>query len=247
MAIDKQYWSAAQILDRVKDELDLVEESFIDNPEMLRYANAAIDRAEQSVIGIHKDYFLSSAPLRSDGNPDGLLNGVREYLLPIDIYAHKIRRIIFESGSRVYKVGRIQDWRKFEKMAIENINNSATLYEYFLVNRTPGAPVINIVPVPRETGDYVTVWYCRQANRFNTNDVNDVENILDIPEAFNYVVEFVKMKCDIKEKRRQGQMEQGEYPEVALEMREMLGAIQEIVPDAENLIEPDFSAYEEHS
>jgi len=240
MAINKQYWTANQIIQRVKDELDLDEETFIDDPELLRYCNAAIDRAEQNLIGIHKDYFLTSDTIT-------LASGTREYPLPVDIYAHKIRRIIYENGSRVYKVTRIQDWKKFERMAISNVNNSATLYEYFLVNREVANPKINFVPVPSETGDFITVWYCRQANRFNDADINNADNVLDIPEAFNYVVEFVKMKCDIKEKRRMGQLEMGEYPEVAMEMSQMMGALQEMVPDAENLIEPDYSTYEEHS
>lgn len=252
MATNKQYWTAQQIIERVKDELDLQEETFIDDVEMVRYCNAAIDRAEQSVIGIHKDYFLTSATL-------SLVSGTREYELPVDIYGHKIRRIIYENGSQVYKVTRIQDWKKFERKAIEDVNNSATLLEYFLVNRQPGEPRIQFVPIPAETGDFVTVWYCRQANRFDdthtgsipnrvlTTPLDDPTNILDVPEAFNYIVEFVKMKCDIKEKRNMGQIQTGDYPEVQMEYREMMGAIQEIVPDAENLIEPDFSSYEEHS
>lgn len=250
MAIDKQYWSAASIINRVKDELDLQEETFIDDPEMVRYCNAAIDRIEQMIIGIHKDYYLTRAKLT-------ITSGVREYSLPATIFAHKIRRVIYENGSQVYKVTRIQDWKKFERMAIEDVNNSATLYNYFLINDTPGDPVLNFVPVPSETGEFITVWYIRQANRFDdsvdavTGELNtpldDKDNILDVPEAFNFVVEYVKMKCDIKEKRRMGAMEMGQYPEVALETSELMGVLNEIVPDAENLIEPDYSTYEEHS
>ena len=253
MAITKQYWTALQIIDQVKDELDLREETFIDDVELVKYCNLAINNAEQQIIPIHVDYFLTSATLN-------IVSGTREYVLPADIYAHKIRRIIYENGSQVYKVTRIQDWKKFEQMAIEDVNNSATLYRYFLVNRSPGDPRINFVPVPFETGPFITVWYIRQANRFDdshTVDANgirtltvpldDPTNILDIPEAFNYIVEYVKMKCDIKERRMQGQMPLGEYPEVALELKNLMGALQEIVPDAENLIEADFSLYEEHS
>lgn len=326
MPTDKQYWTAQQIIDRVKDELDLQEETFIDDVEMVRYCNAAIDRAEQQVIGIHKDYFLSSARLLSSlgyeqpteiapggsvtlvggwppevlvgdevsfqneshdtrykilsfngneaivaGEPTvgvavstrfylvGLRSQVREYSLPENIYAHKIRRIIYENGSQVYKVRRIQDWKKFERKALEDVNSSSTLYEYFLVNDTPGDPKMLFIPRPNETGDYVTIWYLRQANRFDdsytgdipnrvlTTPLNDPSNILDIPEAFNYIVEFVKMKCDIKEKRNMGQTPSGDYPEVMREYEAFAGVIEEIVPDAENLIEPDFSSYEEHS
>ena len=259
MATNKQYWTAFQIIDRVKDELDLQEETFIDDVELVRYCNAAIDRAEQQVIGIHKDYFLTSDSLKTTGQPDGLISGQRDYELPDNVYAHKIRRLVYENGSQVYKVTRIQDWKKFERLAIEDVNNSATLYEYFLVNDTPGEPRIKFVPVPNETGDFVTVWYLRQANRFDdtytgtlpnrvlTTPLTDPSNILDIPEAFNYIVEFVKMKCDIKEKRSMGQIPTGDYPEVAMEFKEFIGVIQEVVPDAENLIEPDFTPYEEHS
>lgn len=332
MAINKQYWTAADILERVKDELDLQEETYIDDVEMLGYANAAIDRAEQQVIGIHKDYFLSRSRIKGmayvfgdyatatndqaagtsvlagavawptdivgdeiafslgnyvqtftilsvvgdtitvDGKiPDGagqgweiykngIFSGQREYRLPKNIYAHKIRRVIYHDGSQVYKVTRIQDWKKFERKAINDVNNSATLFEYFLVNDTPGIPKMLFVPIPFETGDKIEIWYLRQANRFDrdyTTDANnnrildvaldDPSNILDVPEAFNYVVEFTKMKCDIKEKRIQGQIQTGDYPEVQMEYKEFIGVIEEIVPDAENLIEPDYSIYEEHS
>ena len=319
MAITKQYWTAQNILDRVKDELDLTEETFVDDEELIRYCNAAIDRAEQKIIGIHKDYFLSSESLLTltysnldigpveitgldpndvvlfggpwpsdvlagdeislqsesydtwytilsvsgdtlviDGDPSvgagqgfqirhrGLTSGQRRYTLPPNIYAHKIRRVVYANGSRVYKITRLQDWKKFEIKAISDINSGSGCYEYFLTNDTPGQPEMLFVPSPSETGDSVTVWYIRQANRF-VFPVADPNNILDIPEAFNYVVEFVKMKCDIKEKRLHGQVQSGDYPEVLLEMNEMIGVLQEIVPDAENLIEPDFSAYEEHS
>jgi hypothetical protein len=326
MPTNKQYWTAQQIIDRVKDELDLQEETFIDDVEMVRYCNAAIDRAEQQVIGIHKDYFLSSARLLSSlgyeqpteiapggsvtlvggwppevlvgdevsfqneshdtrykilsfngneaivaGEPTvgvavstrfylvGLRSQVREYSLPEDIYAHKIRRIMYENGSQVYKVNRIRDWKKFERKALEDVNNSATLLEYFPVNRIPGQPKIQFVPKPSETGDYITIWYCRQANRFDdsytgplsnrvlSTPLDDPTNILDIPEAFNYIVEFVKMKCDIKEKRNMGQIQTGDYPEVMVEYKEFIGVIQEMIPDGDNEIEADFSSYEEHS
>jgi len=252
MATNKQYWTAQQIIDRVKDELDLQEESFIDDVEMVRYCNAAIDRAEQQIVGIHKDYFLTSAVL-------SLVSGTREYALPVNMYGHKIRRIIYENGSQVYNLRRIQDWKKFEIKAIEDVNGTSTLYRYFLVNDAPGEPRIHMVPVPDETGDFVKVWYIRQANRFDdsyTGDIpnrvldtplDDPTNILDIPEAFNYIVEFVKMKCDIKEKRNMGQIQSGDYPEVMMEFKEFIGVLQEVVPDTENMIELDLSSYEEHS
>lgn len=255
MAITKQYWSAALILERVKDELDMNEEAFVDDVEMLGYCNAAIDRAEQQVIGIYQDYFLTSEQL-------SLVSGTREYALPANIYAHKIRRMIYENGSQVYKVTRIGDWKKFERMAIEDVNNSATLYEYFLINDLPGEPRINFVPIPNETGAFIKIWYLRQANRFDREwtavgddrvldtplqrDGSD-GRILDVPEAFNYIVEFVKMKCDIKEKRLHGQVQSGDYPEVLMEFENFIGVISEMVPDAENLIEADYSTYEEHS
>ena len=238
MAITTKFWTWAELRDEVMAEFDLEEETFIDEPELLQYANEAIDRAEQEVMGLYEDYFLTNSVLT-------LVSGTREYSLTTvapDIYAHKIRRMIYENGSQVYKIARIQDWKKFERMALNSVNNSASLLDYFLVNKVPGHPAINFVPTPRESGAFVTIWYIRQANRLEAPG-----DILDIPEARNYVVEYMKMKCDKKEKRSHGQVPSGDYPEVLNEMTKLHGTLAAMVPDAENLIEADYSHYEEHS
>jgi hypothetical protein len=344
MPIATRYWTLTELLDKIKDDLDLQEEVFVDDAELTAHINEAIDRAEQEVHALYEDYFLTDTAIH-------LVAGVEKYDLPDGIYAHKIRRLIFEKGSQIYRVRRMGDWKKFERKAIENVNNTSTLYEWFLVNDNVATPQVHIIPpsidtsysatfsassnsmvftddggqvtatVPvgsygtytdpaavaaiieaamnavstnlftvvynfqqrkflvtntdgavfsldwsvttnsirglmgfngtdktgllAYTGDFavapgrITLWYLRNANRL----VNGTD-VLDVPEAANYVLQYVKVRVYEKEHNPMLQFAQQRLDRE----REMLvGILAAMVPDAENEIEPDFTMYEEMS
>jgi hypothetical protein len=227
-----RYWTWAEIRTKIEQECDLEDEDFIRRSELLTYANEAIDEAEAEIHSLYEDYFLKYADL-------AVVSGDEFFslttLIP-DIYADKIRGIIFtvSGGTTTYRVNRIKDWKKFEKKASADANTTTNLYEYFLVNQTPGNPQIMLVPKSRESGT-IKVWYLRNANRL----VADTD-ICDIPEFINFIFSHMKVKVFGKE-GHPGYQEALERLET--ERARMNAVLAARVPDAENEIEMDISAY----
>ena len=88
-----KYWTWAELKDKVQRDLDLEGEVFINETELLGYANEAIDEVERQVHTLYEDYFLTKAVI-------SLVDGTEEYALPTDIYAFKIIHASF----KVFKV-----------------------------------------------------------------------------------------------------------------------------------------------
>lgn len=226
----RQYWTLAQIRAKIKKDLDLEDEQFITSDELIDYINEAIDEAEAEIHTLYEDYFLDRAQVT-------LVVDQEEYDLPANIYAHKIRRVLYNNGGTVYTVLRIRDWKKFEEQAIAQNFAQSDLYQYFIINETAGTPKILLVPKSREDGTVMTVWYLRQANRLEVDT-----DICDIPDFINFVFQYVKVRVYEKEGHPNMDMALA-----ALEkQRELMnGVLAAMVPDGENELEMDTSHYEE--
>ena len=229
-----KYWEWSEIRTKIEQECDLEDEDFVRRDELLAYCNEAIDEAEAEIHSLYEDYFLKKADLPVVAN-DELFS--MSSLLP-DIYADKIRRLIFtEAGSTTtYTVTRLKDWKKFEQKAVADTQVTTDLYQYFIINNTPGNPQIMLVPKSRESGT-LTVWYLRNANRLSVDT-----DICDIPEFINFIFSHMKMKVYAKE-GHPGYQEALERLET--ERARMNAVLASRVPDAENEIELDTSAYED--
>lgn len=226
-----KFWTWAEVKEKVKRDLDIEAEVFVRPQELIDYANEAIDEAEAEIHALYEDYFLTKATI-------SLVNGQSEYDLPSDIYAHKIRRIVYNNGASVYTVNRVKDWKKFEIKSIADNFSTSDLYQFFITNPAAGTPKILIVPEARETvADVLTVWYLRNANR-----IVDDSSIIDIPEFINYI--FQKITCLVHEKEGHPNYQAAEM-KLEQERQRMLGVLAQMVPDAENEIEMDTSFYEE--
>lgn len=228
-----EYWTYTMIRDKVEEDLDLQDEVFISDQEMLAYANEAIREAEAEIHSIYEDYFLSRVRLT-------LVTGQEEYPLPTNVYAHKIRRMVYNNGTKVYTVDRIKDWKKFEEYALDNITKSATTYAFFIINTTPGAPTMLFTPPSKEDGDFITVWYLRKANRL----VNSTD-ICDIPEFINFVIQYMKVRCYEKDIGHPALQKARE--DLEQQRAQMTGTLGTMVPDAQNDLEPDLQMYTEMS
>ena len=229
-----KYWTLAEIRSKVEAECDLEDETFVRPSELTDYINEAIDEAEAEIHSLYEDYFLKKVDLPVVANDEFFSIPT---LIP-DIYGDKIRRIIFTEagGTTTYKVTRMKDWKKFEDKAVMDTNQSTDLYQYFLINQTPGNPQIMLVPKSHEAGT-LTVWYLRNANRLAADT-----DVCDIPEFINFIFSHVKMKVYGKEGHP-------DYPaaieRLEKERERMTGVLSARTPDAENDIEPDMSAYDE--
>lgn len=229
-----QYKTYGQIRIKVEKDLDLEDELFIQDDEMLDYANEAIDEAEAEIHAIYEDYFLTYSTI-------SLVNGQEEYDLPTDMYANKIRGIVYNNGSTIYNIPELRHSAKFELIELSKEYTTTDFYKYMIINRTAGAnPKMLLVPQAREDGtDRLKIWYLRQANRM----VDDT-TVCDIPEFAQFVIQYMKVRCYEKE----GHPNMGMAAR-ALEMqrRLMVDTLSNMIPDADNQVEMDLSHYDDMS
>lgn len=228
-----KYWTWAELKDKVQRDLDLEGEVFINETELLGYANEAIDEVERQVHTLYEDYFLTKAVI-------SLVDGTEEYALPTDIYAFKIRGLIFRRNTEVYSLKRIRDWHKIEEYEVLKTGTHTSIrYGWFLLNQTAGAPVVLLSPTPNVTGDFVQIWYLRNANTLAVDT-----DILDIPEAANYVMQYIKVRCYEKEAHP---MTQKAIIDLQMEKEGTMKTLSGMVPDNETEIEADLTCYHEMS
>lgn len=236
-----RYWTLGEIRTKVKRDLDLEAEVFVQPAELNDYINQAIDEAEAEIHGIYEDYFLTDYRLET-------VAGTAKYVLPTDIYANKIRRVIFsDDQSKTYEISRIPESAKFEDIALTERYRSTEFYRYLLVNDIPGSPQIYFVPPMRaeDTGlnaeglPRTRMWYIRNANYLE----NDTD-ICDIPEFVHFVIAYTKLRC--LEKERDPGVAYWET-QVEKQRRLMIDTLANMVPDASNHVEPDMTSYEEIS
>lgn len=225
------YWTWQQIRTKVERDLDLEGESFITPEEMLGYANEAIDEVERQIHNLCEDYFLTRATLT-------LAAGQEAYNFPPDIYAMKIRALVYRLGTSVWKIERIRDWHKFEQYEVDQTGQGSDVqYGYFIVNSAAGSPKILFAPTPNETGGLIRAWYIRNANELTAD-----ASICDIPEAVNYIIQYIKVRCYEKE---QNPMLQKAISDLDTERATTIATLSHQVADNSNEIEADSRLYDD--
>lgn len=218
-------WTWAEIKAKVKNDLDLNDEVMIGEAELLAYANEAIDEAEQHVLTIYEDYLLESSPI-------SLVSGQSLYALPVDIYAHKIRRIFYNTAQDKYEVKRLRD---LTKMLDVEANDP---YQYMITNGAVDGAMLRLLPASREdSASNVEVWYLRNANKL----VDDA-SVMDIPEAVNFVIAHIKKSCLTKE-GHPGQV--SAQQELERQRQLLVDTLSAMVPDEDNEVLVDVSFYSE--
>jgi hypothetical protein len=228
-----KYWTWAQIKAKMEQELDLEGEVFIDDSELREYANDAIDIAESQIHTLYDDYFLANTSIT-------LVSGTSEYTLPTNIYAMKIRSVIFRGLGKVYEVAKIPNSRKLMEYELDQHGGTTEAqYSYFITNSTAGSPKILFTPAVYESGEYIKLWFLRNANR-----LEDEDDVCDIPEFINFVFQYMKVK--VYEKEGHPNLMKASEDLAAVE-QDMVSTLAGMIADGENKIEPDMSLYEEMS
>lgn len=234
MTTNTKYWKLPEIIAKMKSELDLDEEDFADDNELREYANDAIDEAESVIHTLNEDYFLTRLP------DVALEDGVDEYPMPDDIYAQKIRKIVFYDGTFIYEVPRIGTLEKFIEYRMTRAfptYDNLTL-GYFVTNLTSSNPRIAFSPIPVARGKF-EVWYIRNANRLEDN-----EDVCDIPEFVRFVFDFIRERVAYKEAA--GSPRHADAVDKLNQTRDnMRITLQEMVIDGENELPLDMTHYEE--
>lgn len=227
----RKYWTLLQIRSKLNRDLDLQAEDFVSSEEMLDYINEAIDECEAEIHSLQEDYFFTRTKI-------DVVEGQESYELPANCYAHKIRRVVWIRQGEIYKVARVQPWKLPEAYAIaKEYDVSTHIFRYFVENPSAAAPVITIMPTPDVSGEYVELWYLRQANRLEQDT-----DICDIPEFINFIFQYVKVRVYEKEGHPNAAQARADLQAQRTLMQGTLAAAQ---PDAENLVEPDLTLYEE--
>ena len=186
MTTESKIWTVSDALDRIRLDCDLGEddadEQFITLDEFVGYMNKGINQAESLIHKIDEDYFLSNEAVP-------LVTGEDEYPLPRNIYARKIRGIVYSSGTTIYQVKKFRRGQKFIHIAHATQYAGSEDYQYYLVNKSPGEVRMKLIPASRETAvcpplpsesTPMTTWFLRNASRVPlTGEYCNPEDILN--------------------------------------------------------------------
>lgn len=229
------YPTAADIELRVRQELGLIDEPGVTSTEIYSWQNQGIDLAEALVHTLYEDYFLTYGSL-------SLVQGTQEYALPSDIYAGKLRGIIYSNGSIVYPVKRIYGRDVFEIMKRSEIFGANEEYRYIMVNVSAAAgQKIRLFPASRETlAGALTCWYLRNANRVATGT-----DPIDIPEWSSFIVAYVKWQIALNKPGLGDPTVLNSEQEIQKQM--MIETLTSKQPDDQTQVPMDTDIYEEHT
>lgn len=218
-----------EIRDKVIDDLDLYEETFVDEPEIDQFINEGIKKAESNIHTLYEDYFLSTYTISI--TPSEYL-----YDYPSDIYANKVRMIIFQDGNDAYEVKRainVKENLLYEKVAQPT---SGCTLKWYPINTASDGRKIRIFPNTSDTGT-LEIWYIRNAAQL----VNDGD-VCDIDEFSTLVELHAKTQILLKD----GDPRAADM--ALLEQKEgerMVNSLSDMVQDDDNEIFQDLSHYEE--
>jgi hypothetical protein len=218
-----------EIKAKIKRELDLDNETIISDTELLEYCNEAIDQAESHIHNLYEDYFLTTTTL-------SLVSGTSLYSLPTDIYANKIRRIIYDDGTVYYDIKMIHD---LSKIPLIDSNDN---YQYLLLNSSTSGVQIKLYPAAYETAsDHVTIYYIRNAKTLSSGS-----DTCDIPEFVSYIYAYMIYKCLIKEDMETTQRVVEAKLELDRQEKIMINTLSTRVDDEDNFVQPSTEHYEAH-
>lgn len=222
-------FTLAQIKAKINRETDLEDEVFVEEDELTDYINEAIDEAEATIIGLYEDYFLTNEYM-------DIVSGTSEYELPSDIYANKIRRVVYDDGSADYPIKRIKEFEKIPYA--ENTDNLA----YVITNDSTNGYRIKFYPSPDFTSDTtILIWYIRNATRLSATT-----DTCDIPEFINFIYAYTIYKIYKKEQFGNGAMMALAKDDLDRERALMTSTLSNRVDDEDNFIIADTSLLEEH-
>lgn len=219
-----------EIKTKVLQELDLEDETFVQPIEMLGYAREAIHEAESLILNTCEDYFLDKVVI-------DLVAGQAEYDLPSNIFADKIRKVVYKAANEIYTLRRFRHSQSFEMM--ENVT-PGDYYRYIVTNDAVAGRKMTLFPTPLQniTGA-LTVWYIRNALQPSIDS-----DVVDIPEFRSFVEKYMSMRCMQKEIHPALSLAQAA---VEAEKQLMITTLQNRFPDDDTEIERDMISYWEHT
>lgn len=232
------YWTLQQVQDKIDKELDLENGDIVQQVEFVGYVNDAVREvvAEMIKLSVEDTYFQKYQAFPLTAN-------TADYALPSDIFGNKIKALVFNNGTDIYRVKRIRGeniYTMLESFNQYGTDSKPVRYALFNASRSAGYS-LKILPTPKS--NYTcTMYYVRQAEELSLTD--DGTGLVDCPEEFiQFLVAFVKVKCLAKEIGN---------PNLELAMKDedrcrrlMIQTLTDQVEDSDNTIPLDLSHYEE--
>ena len=168
------------------DDLDLYEEDFVTSDDIDRLINIAIKKAESTIHQMSDTYFLSYQSI-------AITTASNKVDYPSDIYANKIKKIIFDDGNgAAYSVRKVRELDLATGTDINDPSPDSTL-TWMPVNVTGEGKKIQLFPYS-SAGGTLHIWYIRSALQLTTDS-----DVLDIDEFEDYIISVVKTKILFKD------------------------------------------------
>lgn len=230
-----EYPTLLDLRTRVRRDLDLIDEPGITDDEIDEKLREGVNVAEATIHTMYgEDYFLTHAPLT-------ITAGQPTVALPSDIYAGKVRAIIYENGSVIYEVRRIKGRHLFERLQRGVTFGNGDQYQWVMLNKTATEGLTaKFVPTPYETGSLLTCWYIRNANKMSEDT-----DVCDIPEFSDFIVAYAKNEIALDKPGLASPAITG--PKAAALYEQMVDTLQQKVPDEGDDIPIDTEFYEDMS
>lgn len=218
------------LVTKLGNDLDITDEAFISQTELLGYINEAIDDAQSAIHNLNAEdkYFLVPSAFN-------WVSGQSDYSLPANCYANKMRQIFYNNGDQQYEIDRIKNLRE------TNFFQPGDRYRYILINPTAGvAPVARFYPPPNETSTNAVLWYIREMNKLTTGNAST--NLSEVYECQNFV--FAHAKYSVMKKTRRADLIAAAKVDRDEQYTNMLSNLQQMVLDENTLIQQDLTFYE---
>lgn len=223
---------------KIQKDMDIEDETFIQDTELLEYFNDAIRDCEGHIqkLGLQEEWYLNK------DNPS-VVAGTAQYDLPSDIYLKKFVECVYNDGSRTFEIKEIKGKNRFTRVAFNsNYTQNQPIYSYYLLHATAAAGAKWVLdPVPTETSSTrFTRWYIRAAQKMTVD-----ASICDVPDVcLNFIYAYVTWRIWAKEGDGRAV---GAKQELELQRTMMVEILSDMTPDGNNEIELDTSTYDEMS
>jgi hypothetical protein len=139
--------------------------------------------------------------------------------------------------------------RRFEVRKIRNLQDTLYFYpgddyKFDILNlqQAAGGNQLVLYPTPAETGPLVQLYYIREMHRM-TSSTTDSTNVCELPECVNYIFAYMKWRIEIKRRGISSDTAKDRKADVEAEYVLLQQTLKEMVPDENNKVQLDLSAY----
>lgn len=219
-----QAWTLSKLIDTVKDDLDLHQENFVTQRDLIRFVELAIEDAQELVIDCYSDFLKTFVDF-------DVTAGQTVIDLPEDIYDSRLRGFFYSEDGWNQEASPY----KIRKIRMTDVGRVSTYdpYSYDLINSSEDGQQLWIYPAIREdSANRFRLWYIR---RFNVPTQNT--DVLDKGLRVQYLLSHVK--CSVMKKEGNAMLDL-EAAELLKQEEKIKRSLSSLTDDDENtLLEPD--------